>query len=268
MEGERKRSGPVAIRFDQVSFAYGPVRVLEDVSFHIHQGEFAALVGPNGAGKTTILKLLLALERPASGAITLFESDPSDSRAPIGYVPQSAAFDQTFPISVREVVAMGRVSPLSRRWKPDDDEAVSEALAQCEVADLATRPYQALSGGQRRRVLVARALASRPKLLVLDEPTANMDAESERRLFRTLGALKGKTTIMIVTHDSSFVSSLTDVVLCVGERNGEGKAGEVVRHRTTPSREAPADRYGGDALMVHHDEILPDDWSCEEGARK
>lgn len=267
MDGEKKRSGPVAIRFDRVSFSYGPVSVLEDVSFHLHQGEFAALVGPNGAGKTTILKLLLGLERPASGAVTLFEGEPSGPVAPIGYVPQSAAFDQTFPISVREVVAMGRVSPLSRRWKADDDEAVQAALAQCEVADLASRPYAALSGGQRRRVLVARALASRPRLLVLDEPTANMDAESERRLFHTLGALKGTTTILIVTHDSSFVSSLTDVVLCVGGQTGEGKPGEVVRHRTTPSREAHADRYGGEALIVHHDEVLPDDWSCEEGAR-
>jgi len=268
MEGERKRSGPVAVRFDQVSFAYGPVRVLENVSFHIHQGEFAALVGPNGAGKTTILKLLLGLEKIGSGAIRLFEDSAPDSNVPIGYVPQSAGFDQTFPISVRDVVAMGRVAPLSHRWKADDDEAVTEALAQCEVSDLATRPYTALSGGQRRRVLVARALASRPKLLVLDEPTANMDTESEKRLFSTLGNLKGKTTIMIVTHDSSFVSSLTDVVLCVGERNGEGRPGEVVRHRMTPSNEAPTGRYGGDAMIVHHDEILPDDWSCEEGERK
>ncbi len=266
MDEEKKRSGPVAVRFDRVSFAYGPVKVLEDVSFHIHRGEFAVLVGANGAGKTTILKLLLGLERPASGSISLFEDSRSDARAPIGYVPQSAAFDQTFPISVREVVAMGRVSPLSRRRKAEDDDAVHEALEQCEVAELALRPYHALSGGQRRRVLVARALASKPGLLVLDEPTANMDSESERRLFGALGNLKGKTTIMIVTHDSSFVSSLTDVVLCVGERDGEGKAGEVVRHRITPAREAPADKYGGKALLVHHDEILPDDWSCEEGA--
>ncbi len=268
MEAEKRRSGPVAVRFDRVSFSYGPVRVLEDVSFHAHRGEFAALVGPNGSGKTTILKLLLGLEKPASGTVSLFEGARDGSRAPIGYVPQNAGFDQSFPISVREVVRMGRVAPLSRRRRADDDEAVAEALAQCEVSDLAGRQYGALSGGQRRRVLVARALASRPELLVLDEPTANMDSESEGRLFQTLGTLKGKTTILIVTHDSSFVSSLTDVVLCVGERNGEGRAGAVVRHRMASAAEAGEIRYGGNALRVRHDEVLPDDYSCEEGGVK
>jgi zinc transport system ATP-binding protein len=268
MEGEKKRRGPIAVRFDQVSFAYGPVHVLEDVSFHIHQGECAALVGPNGAGKTTILKLLLGLEKPDGGTISLFDRPLEDATTPIGYVPQNAGYDQAFPISVLEVVRMGRVHPLSRRWNSQDNDAVMAALGECDVADLSGRSYSALSGGQRRRVLVARALASRPQLLVLDEPTANMDTESEMRLFRTLGNLKGKTTIMIVTHDSSFVSSLTDVVLCVGERNGEGRPGEVVRHRTTPTNEAPTGRYGGDALLIHHEEIVPDDWACEERTQK
>lgn len=265
METEKKRGGPVAIRFDRVSFSYGPVRVLEDVSFHIHVGEFAALVGPNGAGKTTILKLLLGLETTHTGAISLFEGTEGSSHTLIGYVPQNVGFDQSFPISVRDVVRMGRVLPLSRKWKTEDDDAVIDALELCEIKELAERPYAALSGGQRRRVLVARALASRPKLLVLDEPTANMDTESEERLFRALGNLKGKTTIMIVTHDSSFVSSLTDVVLCVGERNGEGKPGTVVRHSTAPAKDAPNGLYGGDVLQVRHDEILSDTWSCEEG---
>ncbi|MCK7517982.1 MAG: ATP-binding cassette domain-containing protein [Ignavibacteriales bacterium] len=106
------------------------------------------------------------------------------------------------------------------------------ALEQADVAELRDRPYSALSGGQRRRVLVARALAAEPRLLVLDEPTANMDAESETRLFRALGELKGKATVLVVTHDTLFVSDLTDAVLCVGER--DGRPGSVVRHASVP----------------------------------
>jgi len=141
---------------------------------------------------------------------------------------------------------------------------VIEAMDRAEIADLASRPYSALSGGQRRRVLVARALASRPLLLVLDEPTANMDSESEDRLFRTLGLLKGSTTILIVTHDAGFVSSLTDVVFCVGDRTADGKARTVVRHRTEPVDDAPPELYGGHAVKVRHDEDLPDSFCCGE----
>jgi len=268
VENGKTRSGPVAIRFDGVSFAYGPVGVLDSVNFHIHQGEFAALVGTNGSGKTTILKLLLGLEYPQSGKIVLFEESSKNSHALIGYVPQNVGFDPSFPISVREVVRMGRVSSLSRKWTAEDENATNEALEKCAVAELASRPYSALSGGQRRRVLVARALASQPKLLVLDEPTANMDRESEERLYCTLGKLKGTTTILIVTHDSGFVSALTDIVLCVGERNGEGRAGTVVRHETAPTIDAPKVLYGGQVVKVRHDEIVPDTWKCEEGPKQ
>lgn len=262
---DKMRSGPVAIRFDNVSFSYDAVPVLAAVNFHIHHGEFAALVGPNGAGKTTVLKLLLGLERPHTGSIGIFEDMPDGGRSRIGYVPQHASYDPTFPISVKEVVRMGRLDSLSRRYGPDDEAAVLEAMERAEIADLADRPYSALSGGQRRRVLVARALASRPLLLVLDEPTANMDAESEERLFRTLGMLKGGTTILIVTHDAAFVSSLTDVVFCVGDRTADGKARTVVRHRTEPAVNAPPDLYGGHAVYVRHDEDVPDSFCCGEG---
>lgn len=252
---------PVVLRFDSVSFSYRDVPVIHEASFHLHEGEFAALVGPNGSGKTTILKLLLGLERPSSGSIALFGGPLAEGRSLVGYVPQHAGFDPSFPISVREVVRMGRLAPLARR-SSGEDAAVERALEVADVADLAARPYGALSGGQRRRVMVARALAGEPRLLVLDEPTANMDAESERRLFATLGALKGSTTILIVTHDTGFVSSLTDSVLCVGDR-GEGSAARgIVRHRVEPSTDAPADLYGGHALKVLHGENVADAACC------
>jgi zinc transport system ATP-binding protein len=253
----------VALRFENVAFAYGNLPVLEAVSFHIHEGDFVALVGPNGSGKTTVLKLILGLEQPNEGKISLFEANPRTARDRIGYVPQHAGYDPTFPISVQEVVRMGRLHQLSRKYTAEDAESVVQAMEQLEIANLAQRPYSALSGGQRRRVLVARALAARPQLLILDEPTANMDAESEDRLFKSLGELKGKTTILIVTHDTGFVSSLTDRVLCVGDRSPSGLARTVVQHRAEPAENAPPELFGGEAFKVLHDVTLADDCCCD-----
>jgi len=267
MIAEKSHSGAVAVRFEHVSFSYGSLPVLEDVNFHIHQGDFSVLVGPNGSGKTTILKLLLNLERPDSGTISLFGGVPGFKLDRIGYVPQHAGYDPAFPITVKEVVRMGRLKSLSRRYKAEDEDAVCDAMERAGISDLASRPYQSLSGGQRRRVLVARALSSRPMLLILDEPTANMDVESEERLFGTLGSLKGSTTILIVTHDQSFVSSLTDVVLCVGDRFKSGQARTVVRHRTEPAADAPPDLFGGKAVRVRHDETLNDNLCCGDNKK-
>lgn len=267
MHEEKSHGMPVAVRFEHVSFSYGSIPVLEDVNFHIHQGDFSVLVGPNGSGKTTILKLLLNLERPDSGRITLFGGLSGVRSDRIGYVPQHAGYDPAFPITVKEVVRMGRLKSLSRSFDKEDEEAVNEAMNRADISELAGRPYQSLSGGQRRRVLVARALAARPMLLILDEPTANMDTESEERLFGTLGVLKGSTTILIVTHDQAFVSALTDVVLCVGDRTKAGQARTVVRHSTEPAADAPPDLYGGRAVRVKHDETLNDNCCCGENKK-
>jgi zinc transport system ATP-binding protein len=236
----------ISLRFEGVSFSYGNVKVLENAGFHIHQGEFIALVGPNGSGKTTVLKLLLGLEQPRTGRIDLFDS--------VGYVPQQSAYDPAFPISVWEAVKMGRLTALSRKFSPRDRIAVTEALEQAEITDLANRSYAALSGGQRRRVLLARALAAKPGILILDEPTANMDRESEDRLFVTLGKLRGNTTILIVTHDTGFVSALTDRVLCMGSREA-GAAYRIVQHRTEAL---------GDTARIIHGESIPGD-QCGPG---
>lgn len=257
--GTVKRS--VAIRFESVSFSYPATPVLEAASFHVHAGEFAALVGPNGAGKTTALRLILGLVEPESGRVTVLGRSPEEARDAIGYVPQHASYDPAFPISVSEVVRMGCLRSSTRRYGPEDERAVERALSLADVEALAGRPYSALSGGQRRRVLVARALAAEPELLILDEPTANMDAESEGRLFETLGELKGRATILIVTHDTGFVTSLTDAVFCVGEG---GSGGRVVKHRAVPAVHAASVQYGGSALQVLHDTALPDTGCCPD----
>lgn len=233
----------IAVKFNSVSFSYGDVRVLKNVSFHIHRGEFVAMVGPNGSGKTTVLKLLLGLETPCTGTVDLFGTT--------AYVSQQMPADNMFPITVRGIVTMGLLYPLKRYNAKDsakENDAVTEAMEKTGILNLAARSYRSLSGGQKRRALVARAIAARPDLLVLDEPTANMDIESETRLYETLGAYKGKTTIIIVTHDTDFVTSLTDRVLCLGD-------GGIVQHRT----EHGFDRHGGNdgtqVRVVHGENI-------------
>jgi zinc transport system ATP-binding protein len=258
-----ERSREIAVQFDSVSFSYGNVPVLENVSFHIHRGEFAVLVGPNGSGKTTVIKLILGLEAPAAGQVELFGTAKATAkntaanyvawRDRLGYVPQHHPADKAFPISVRDVVRMGLLRP-SQGYNAAGKAAVDHAMEQLGVSDLATRQWRALSGGQQRRALVARALAAQPELLVLDEPTTNMDLESEVRFFETLGKLKGNATILIVTHDMNFVSILTDRVLCLGD-NARNRYG-IVQHRTETDNASQ--------VRVLHGENIPTDDCCEK----
>jgi zinc transport system ATP-binding protein len=179
----------------------------------------------------------------------------------IGYVPQLTGFDAAFPIRVEEVVGMGRLSGLSPVAKHQKQQEIEWALRQAEVCDLRERPFSALSGGQRRRVLVARALVGHPKLLVLDEPTTNMDAESEKKFYDVLARVKGNTTVLIATHDSDFVSALAETVLCVGQDIDHPHS--VHRHAIEQAVNVPEDIYGGKVVRVRHDIELPDDACCE-----
>jgi len=254
-----------ALRFQNVSFSYGQTAVLDNINFHIHEGEFIALVGPNGTGKSTILKLALGLESPHSGSVMVYGKQPQSMLNRIGYVPQHTQYDRSFPISVSEVVGMGLLHPSSKKANIKQQDRISDALQDVAVGDLADRPYTDLSGGQRRRVLVARALISHPSFLILDEPTANMDSESESLLFSVLGTLKGKTTILIVTHDTEFVSSLTDRVLCLGKRGSCAGGATIVQHLTEPADYAHATLTGQEKLKVLHDVQIPGDACNQEG---
>jgi zinc transport system ATP-binding protein len=229
----------IVVSFDSVFFSYGNLNVLSNVSFHIHGGEFVAMVGPNGSGKTTLLKLLLGLEKPNTGKI--------ESSGSAAYVSQYMPSDNLFPITVYDIVKMGMLYRFKRHSNRELKDTVEEILKIAGIEDLAQRQYRLLSGGQKRRVLVARALAAKPQILVLDEPAANMDIESEQLLYKTLGEYKGKTTIFVVTHDTEYVSSLTDRVLCLGD------GGKVVQHRT----ESGVSRHGAgyDARVLHDENI-------------
>jgi len=209
-----------AIELRDVWFSYGDVPVLEGVDLRVERGDYLALLGPNGGGKTTLLRIVLGLLRPARGSVRVFGAPPARARGRVGYVPQRARFDPDFPIRVRDVVLMGRLRrgrmlrPLSTR----DGEIAARALATVEVADLADRPVGALSGGQLQRVLIARALALEPELLLLDEPTASLDERIGTGIWELLAEISRSLTVVLISHDIGAISRHVRGVACLNRR--------------------------------------------------
>jgi zinc transport system ATP-binding protein len=206
----------------EVSFAYRPgQRVLEDVSLGIGEGEFVALAGPNGGGKTTLVRIVLGLERPTVGSALLF-GEPAhrfSRRRTLGYLAQRSEIGGDAPATVREVVSAGRLAaggllgPMRRR----DRELVVEAIARVGLDDVADAPLRTLSGGMQQRAFIAKALAGEPSLLVLDEPTTGVDAESQESLAALLDRLHSDlgVTIIYVSHEFGAVESFVQRLVLV-----------------------------------------------------
>jgi len=206
-----------AILIENVSFSYGESRVLEQINLRIIPGEFVGLVGPNAGGKSTLLKLILGLLEPQAGRIEVLGQPPHQAAQRIGYVPQFPTFARDFPITVAQVVAMGRIG-IGSRWgwqRAADREAAALALAEVEALDFAERHIGSLSGGQLQRVLLARALVGMPEILILDEPTANIDQRVEGDIFQLLATLNQRLTILLVSHDIAFISEYVSRVACL-----------------------------------------------------
>lgn len=208
-----------AVSISNLSFSYDTAPVLQDVDLQVQGGDFMAILGPNGGGKTTLLKLILGLLTPDAGDIRVFGLPPKQAQGRIGYVPQHAALQPSFPITVQEVALMGLKSarrPGFGYRKRDKDKALA-ALDRVGMAELAERRMDELSGGQRQRALVARALAGEPDLLIFDEPTANIDPQGKLCLYELLATLKEGITIMIVSHDLVVASVQVSAIAAVNK---------------------------------------------------
>lgn len=206
-----------AIEVKNVSFNYGPVEALENVSLRVEEGEFIGIVGPNAGGKSTLLKLILGLLKPRSGQIQVFGKPPEQGRKLIGYVPQYPRFIRDFPITVEQLVLTARLGQ-TRWWggyRPTDKAIAHHALELTETLPLAKRRPETLSGGQLQRVLLSRALACEPRILILDEPTANIDQRVETEIFDLLKKLNEEMTIIVVSHDTAFISYYVGRVACL-----------------------------------------------------
>lgn len=238
-----------------VSFAYAAAPVLEDVSFQVAPHELICIVGPNGGGKTTLVRLLLGLLRPDRGSIRLLGLPPDQARLRVGYMPQHADHDPQFPVSAMDIVLMGRLGRGGFRktlgwYDRADRRAALDALEMVDMAPAARQTYSTLSGGQRQRVLIARALCGGPELLLLDEPTANVDALGESRLMDILKRLSRRMAIVTVSHDLGLVSNLVARVVCVNRR--------VMVHPTSHiTGQVFEDLYGAQRAVVEHGEVTP-----------
>ena len=207
---------PPAIQFHDVCFAYDRQEVLHNVDLAVPDKSLVAVVGPNGGGKTTLVRLALGLLKPQRGIVRVFGDAPECRGRSTGYVAQHLHFDPAFPVSALDVVLMGRadrhgIGPYRR----SDRARAAEALDRVRLGHLSRRALAHLSGGERQRALIAQALVSDPDLLLLDEPTANVDSTVEHEIYDLLHELNERMTIVVVSHNLNVVTHHASHVACV-----------------------------------------------------
>ena len=209
------------VQISNVTAGYRDNIVLEDINLDIQKNDFIGLIGPNGGGKTTLLKTILGLIKPYHGTIQIMGKSVENGRGHIGYVPQFAEFDFDFPISVRDVVRMGRLSArrLFRPYTEHDEVIVKECLASVDMSEYENRGVRELSGGQRQRIYIARALATQPDLLLLDEPTVSVDYDSRTHIYELLHRINLQgVTILLISHDLNVISSYVKTIGCLNRK--------------------------------------------------
>lgn len=210
-----------AIHIDNLTVYYNQTPALTGVCLDVADGEFLGIIGPNGGGKSTLLKAILGLIPVETGTVQIYGEDVKSQKTSVGYVPQFAALDRRFPITVLEVVLTGTLknglTPF-HRYTAEDRELAQKTLSEVGIAALSGRQISELSGGEFQRMLIARALAVRPKLLLLDEPTASVDAASREQIYALLANLNQHMTIVLVTHDLLAVSSQIQRLACLNGR--------------------------------------------------
>ncbi len=206
------------IQVRDLSFSYNGQPALVNVSIDVPDREFLAIIGPNGGGKSTLVKLILGLLEPDSGKILVRGRSPKKMAHCFGYVPQDVNINIHFPISVIDVILMGRLRHRGRgRINAEDRQKAMETVQLMGIAGFENRRIKDLSAGQRERVFIARALATDPDILILDEPTAGVDTSGKTELYHLLGKLNETKTIIVVSHDLMIVSSYVKSVACVNQ---------------------------------------------------
>ncbi|SHO81615.1 Zinc ABC transporter, ATP-binding protein ZnuC [hydrothermal vent metagenome] len=195
------------LEIKNLSFAYEKDIVLEDINLSINEKDFLAIIGPNGGGKSTLLKLILGLNSSRSGTIKIFNEKPSKNIENIGYVPQNTNINTAFPIRVIDVVLMGysKTKFLNFGYSKKEKNIALDSLDKVGMKKYSNCKIGSLSGGERQRVMIARALSSNPKILILDEPTANIDVNGQKKIYELLKNLNKNITIIVVSHDISII---------------------------------------------------------------
>lgn len=239
----------------KVSFGYGATPVLENINLHIHRGQFAALVGPSGAGKTTLLKLILGTLQPIYGEIYTHGELLRDRHAPrVGYVPQLETVDWNFPVTVEQAVWMGQIGNKSIwPWMSSEErKQVRAMLERLGIAGLARRHIRDLSGGQQQRVFLARALISKPDLLILDEPTVGLDIQTAEMILVLLAELNRQgVTLLMTTHDLNAAAAHLPWVICLNRKVIAQGAPEDVF-----TEEFLSETYRGEMMVFRHNGMM------------
>ncbi len=215
---------PHLIRLENVTIGYEEKGLLQTTDLAIERGQFWGILGPNGSGKSTLLKTILGLISPVEGAIEY------EDGAVFGYVPQNESFDQIYPVSVFELVSMGRYSrvPPGKRLTADDRAVIEDSIDKVGIAHLSERTFRSLSGGEKQRSLLARAIAGEPDILVLDEPTAAVDIKGEAQIMSLVKSIKQESglSVLMVSHFLNTISAFSDHIILIDKDNGFFQAGE------------------------------------------
>lgn len=209
-----------AVNLSNIKVSINGIDILENVNLTIPEKEFLGIIGPNGGGKTTLLKVLLGLIKPNSGSVKIFGKVPEENLGMIGYVPQFSSFDADYPVSVLDVVMMGRLKhkKLLGGFSAEDRSIVDESIELVNLSDYKYRQVGYLSGGEKQRVLIARALTTKPKLLLLDEPTASIDSKTGKSFYDLLEKLNEDITVILVSHDIGAISAYVNKIACLNKK--------------------------------------------------